>query len=144
AVLSIALNVAALNSAEFPNGRRPTGNPYRSFTILAQRFYNLAINSRVVTQFPVLPPAHPSKGADPKPPVARALQASDIAAGELLPRRWLPRGGPHAIEPSQAKFSTQPEIPIGRLRNRPNHAFGKPFAVFPCGVCVLADVESRV
>src|SRR4029453_5216466 len=96
------------------------------------------------TQLAVLPACQPSKGADPKTPVTRALQTSDIAAGEMLPRRWLPRDGPYAIEPSQAKFGTQPEIPIGRLANPPKYALGKPLAVFPWGVRVWTTVGSRV
>src|SRR6185369_14831081 len=87
AVLSIALDLAALNPTESPHGRRPACDPYRSFTIFEQRFNNLPIQFRVVSQLAVFPACKPVKGADPKPSVARGLQASDIGVGEMLSRR---------------------------------------------------------
>src|SRR4029453_12833453 len=123
--------MAALNPTESPDRRRPPGDPYRSFAILEQRFNNLPIKFRVVSQLAVLPACKAVEGADPQTSVARALHASDIAVGEMLPRGWLPRVGPHAIEAKQAKFGAQPEIPIGRLCNRANESLGKAFADFP-------------
>src|SRR6185503_12289795 len=133
-----------MNPTESPDRRRPPGNPYRSFAIFEQGFNNLPVQFRVVSQLAVLPAGEPAEGANPKPSVARALQASDIACGEMLPRRRLPRDGPDAIEPKQPEFGAQPEIPVGRLCNRPNKATRKHFADFPRGVCVLTHVETGV
>src|SRR4030095_13874914 len=134
----------ALNPTESPDRRRPPGDPYRSFTIFKQGFNNLPVQFRVVSQLAVLPAGEPAEGANPKTSVARAPQASDVAAGEVLPRWRLPANGPHAIEPKQAKFRAQPEIPVRHLCNRPNEATGKPFTDFPCGVRVLVNIERRV
>src|SRR4029453_13274098 len=71
AVLSIALGVAALNPTKSSRGKRPPGDPYRSFTILKQRFNNLPIQFRVVSQLAVLPACKPAIGANPKTSVAR-------------------------------------------------------------------------
>src|SRR5262249_29148714 len=144
AVLSIALGIAALNPTESSDRRRPPGDPYRSFTILEQRLDNLTIQFGVVRQLAVLPAGESAQGASPRPPVARALQASDIAAGEMLPLWRLPGDGPHAIEPKQPEFGAEPEISVGRLCDGTNDAWSKPFDGFPRGVRVLADVERRV
>ena len=98
AVLSIALRVAALNPAESPQGRLPPADPYRSFTILEQRLDRLPLQFPVVSQLAVLPAGKPLRGANPKTSVAPGEQASDVGAGEMLPRWWLPRDGPHAVE----------------------------------------------
>ena len=70
---------------------------------------------RVLSQLAVLPTCKPFIGANPKTPIARGEQASNVAAGEMLTRRRLPWDEPNAIEAKQAEFRAQPEITVGRL-----------------------------
>src|SRR4030095_6466220 len=102
------------------------------------------IQFRVVSQLAVLPAGEPLEGANPKPPVASAVQACDIAVEKML-ALWRLRGnGAHAIEPKQAEFGAQPEIPVGRLCDGANEAFRKPIDGFPRGVRVLTDVQTGI
>jgi len=78
---------------------------------------HLSRNFRVVSQLAVLPTGKPFSGADPKPPIARGEQLSNIAAGEMLTRRRLPWDAPNAIEADQAEFRAQPKMTVGRLSN---------------------------
>ena len=96
-----------------------------------------------MSQLAVLPTCKPFRSADPKTPVARDEQASNIAAGEMLTRWRLPWDAPNAIEAKQAEFRAQPEITVGRLGNRGDRAFEKAVADRPRGVRVLIDVERR-
>jgi hypothetical protein len=86
---------------------------------------------RVVSQLAVLPTCKPFRGANPKTPIARGEQASNIAAGEMLTRRRLPWDAPNAIEAKQAEFRAEPEITVGRLSNRVDDAFEKAVADRP-------------
>ena len=117
AVLSVALDAAALNRAESPGGSRRPAGPYRSFTILKERRNNLSGKLRVVSQLAVLPTCKPMISANPKTPIARGEQASNIVAGEMLTRWRLPWDAPNAIEAKQTEFRAEPEITVGRLSN---------------------------
>jgi hypothetical protein len=123
-------------------GKGPSGNhPQRVFTILEQPLNNKTIEFRIVSQLAVLPTGKPPGGANAKTSVAGDAQAYDIAAGKLLPHGRLPGNGPYPIEPEQAKFGTQSEIPVGCLGNRRDATSRKPFAELPCGVRVLIHIE---
>ena len=144
AVLSVALGLAALDRAESSHGTRRASGPERSFAVLEQRFDLLAVELRVSSQPAVFPAGKPSSGPDPKTTVARDTQTPDVAAGQTRPRWWLPRGAPHSIEPTQAGIGADPEITIRCLRDGKGDALEEPVADLPCGVRVLADVETRV
>jgi len=90
------------------------------------------------------PTCQPLRRANPKTPIARDEQASNITAGEMLTRRRLPGDCPHPIETKQAKFGTQPDITIGSLSNRRDPAFDKSISDRPGSVRILTDVERRV
>ena len=62
----------------------------------------------------------------------------------MLARGGLPGDASNAIEAKQAEFRAQPEITVGRLRDRLDGAVGKAFADLPRRVRVLIDVERRV
>jgi hypothetical protein len=68
-------------------------------------------------QLSVLPTGKPFVGADPKAPIARGEQLSNIATGEVLTRWRLPWDASNAIEAKQARFGAEPEITVGRLGN---------------------------
>src|SRR5262249_41690732 len=91
-----------------------------------------------------LPACKPFESANPKSPVARREKLVNRVRRELLTRWRLPRDVPDAIEPKQTKFRSQPEIPVRRLGNAVDHAFGKAFANLPRRVRVLAHVQLRI
>ena len=98
--------------------------------ILKNGFNYVAIQVRVVNQLTVFPTDKPSVCTNPKTSVAGAPHASDIAAGEMFPRRGLPWEGPPAVEPEQAKFRAQPKISVGRLSDRPGRPLENPSLIF--------------
>jgi len=85
--------------------------------ILQERNNFVSSEFRILTQLAVLPTGKPFAGGNPKSPVPRREQASNISAGELLTRRRLPWDGSNAIEGKQTKFRAQPEVSVGRLSN---------------------------
>jgi hypothetical protein len=109
--------------------------------ILKEGFNNLPIQLRVVSQLAVFPTCKPQNGANPKTPVPRYAQGSNIAAGKTLACWWPPRSGPNAIKAQQAEFGAEPEITVGGLSNREDDAFGEAVADSPCRVRILTRVE---
>src|SRR4029453_14832915 len=144
AVLSVALGLAALDPAKSSHGRPRASCPERSFAVLEQRFDTLAVKLRVASQPVVFPACKPSSGPDPKTTVARGTQTPDVAARQIRPVWWQPRDAPHSIEPTQAGIGADPEITTGCLRDGKDDALEEPVSDLPCGVRILADVESRV
>src|SRR5437762_12112995 len=62
----------------------------------------------------------------------------------MLIRRRLPGDVPDTIEAKQPEIRTQPKIPVGRLGNGADDAFGKAVADPPRHVRVLADFNRRI
>jgi hypothetical protein len=62
----------------------------------------------------------------------------------LLTIGWLPRNRANTIEAKNAEFRAQPNVPIRRLRDRADPAFGEAVADFPRRMRVLADIERGV
>jgi len=118
--------------------------PHGSFTILEERINSLSRNLRVLSQLAILPTGQPFVSANPKSSIARDEEFANKAAGKMLIPWRLPRDAPNAIEAKQAEFRAQPEITVGRLRDRLDGAFGKAFADLPRRVRVLTDVKRRV
>jgi hypothetical protein len=94
-----------------------------------------------MSQLAILPTCKPSCGANPKTPIARCEQASNIAAREMLTRWRFPWDAPNAIEAKQTTFRAEPEITVGRLSKFVDGALEKAVADRPRGVRVLIDVE---
>ena len=111
------MGAAAPNRAESPRGSRHSAGPNRPFPILKERNDGLSSELRVMSQLAVLPTCKSFIGANPKTPIARGEQASNMAAGEMLTCRRLPWDAPNAIEAKQAEFRAEPEITVGRLSN---------------------------
>src|SRR5262249_16808048 len=124
-IVTVALDAAILNRAEFPGGQRQPASPYRAFTILEEPINTLSSKLRVLSELAVLPTCKPLRCADPKSPVPRDEQAPDLAGGKRLIRWRLPGDSPYAIEAKQAELRTQPQIAVLSLGNRADGAFGK-------------------
>jgi hypothetical protein len=62
----------------------------------------------------------------------------------MLTSGWLPRGSANAIEAKHAEFRAEPEIPIGRLRNRVDVALDEPTPDSPRLMGILADVKRGI
>jgi len=94
-----------------------------------------------MSQLAILPTCKPFCGANPKTPIARGNESSNVAAREMLTRWRFPWDAPNAIEAKQTKFRAEPEITVGRLSNFVDGALEKAVADRPRGVRVLIDVE---
>ena len=119
AVCSEALDAAAVKCAEPPRRSRLPAGPHRSITILKERVDTQSGELRVAGEVAAVPTRKPFSSANPKTAVARGEQASNVAAGQMLTGRRLPRDVPDAIESKQAEFRAQPKIPVlasGQLR----------------------------
>jgi len=144
AIVTVALDLVTVNGAEFRNGIPVPAGPNRSLMILKYRPNPLPSHRPVGNQLAVPPTGKPSRGADPKSPIARRKQALNVVAGEMLIAGRPPRGKPDTIEPNQAEFRSEPEITVGRLSECVDDAFEKAFADRPRGVGVLINVERGV
>src|SRR4029077_14726568 len=71
-------------------------------------------------------------------------QTQDVSGGKMLIRWQLPGDISDTIKTDQAEFRAQPEIPVRRLNNLDNLAFGKAIADLPRRVRVLADIQRRI
>src|SRR6266478_2436986 len=111
------MGAAIPNRTESPSGNRIPADPKRSFTILKERNNTLSGKLRVVSQLAALPTCKPVIGANPKGATPRGEQGSNVAAGEMLARGWLPCDAPNTVEAKQTEFRAEPEITIGRLSN---------------------------
>jgi len=144
-VFSVALGVATTDRAEFRSRSRVVSTgPHSSFTVFKKRPNALSRRLRVEGQLAVFPTGKPLIGANPKTPIARGNQGSNVAALELLTGGRLPLDLLDTIEPKQTEFRAQPEVPVLRLSNCDDRAFGKAIADLPRCVCVLAHVERRI
>jgi hypothetical protein len=115
AIVTVALDFVTVNGAEFRNGIPVPAGPNRSLMILNYCPNPLPNHRPVGSQLAVSPTGKPSRGADPKSPVARRKQALNVVAGEVLIAGRLPRGEPDTIESDKAEFRTKPEITVRRL-----------------------------
>jgi len=98
AVLSIALDAAIPNRAEPPSRAPAPTDPYRALPILKECSNIVSSEFHVLSKLAIFPTCKPFQGADPKSPVARNKQASNVAVGEMLTGWRLPRDIPDAIE----------------------------------------------
>jgi hypothetical protein len=112
--------------------------------ILEKRHDIVASERRVLVEFSVSPTCETFLGGNPKSAVAGDKQPQDIHAGESLTGWRLPRDSADAIEAIQARLGAEPQIAVGRLRNRRDRASGKAVANLPRRVCVLANVQRRI
>jgi len=94
----------------------------------------------VLSQLAILPTGQPFVSANPKRSIARDEEFANKVAGKMLVPWRLPQDAANAIEAKQAEFRAQPEITVGRLRDRLDGAVGKAFADLPRGVRVLIDM----
>jgi len=133
-----------LNRAELPRPGHPPARPYHALAVLEERAHDPAGELGILREAAVLPACQPSEGADPKRAIAGDQQLVDFAAGELLAARRRPLGAANAIEAAQAEFGAEPEIAVGRLRDRINGAFGNAVADLPGVVLVLVDVQRGI
>jgi hypothetical protein len=112
--------------------------------VLQERMDILPGQFRVVSQLTVLPTYKSFSGADPKTSISPGEHTSDIDAGEVLARGWLPGDTPNAVESEQAEFGAEPEITVGCLSNRVDDGFEKAVADGPGIVRVLTNVQRRI
>jgi hypothetical protein len=97
-----------------------------------------------MSELAILPTYKPFRGANPKTPIARGNESSNVATREMLTRWRFPWDAPNAIEANQTKFRAEPEIAVGCLSNFVDGAFEKTVADRPRVVRILIDVEGWV
>jgi hypothetical protein len=98
----------------------------------------------VTAELAIVPTGEAFVRADPKAAVARGQQAADPAARQMLAIGRLPGDAAHSIEAFQAEFSAEPEVAVGRLRDRVNRTSEESLADRPSLVSILMDVEGGI
>src|SRR5262249_21253793 len=91
----------------------------------------------------VLQTAQSSSGPDPQAAVAGAEESGEPSARNALTDGKPLSHEPYAIEPQQAFGASDPDVPVGRLRDRGTHR-DSPIVDSPGGVSVLRDSAVRI
>src|SRR5262249_20715543 len=123
---------------------RLPAKPDRAAAILEELRHIDSAELRVHSERSGLPARHAVEGGDPQRPVARGEQRRDVSRRKTPTRRRLPRNRPNAVEAKQAELRAEPDIAVGRLRERGDGSLREAFSDSPGGVDVLADVERRI
>src|ERR1700738_4870455 len=87
----------------------------------------------------VVPTRQPTQGSDPEGSVASRQQAPYRSARKLLPGRQRQRQRTNAVETHYTGLGAQPEITVGRLRDRVDRPIQESAAKGPRVMRVLDD-----
>jgi len=113
-------------------------SPNRAMTIFEQR--GEAPIFRIDGELAIFPARQTSAGSDPQTSITRTKKAEDPEVGQM--HRVRRREEMHTIESKQTTCTTNPQLPILRLRDGKQRTREISLANAPCRVSVLGEPKA--